>query len=280
MADQDQASFDKPKTGKKKKKKKPNFNKPFIVSGIFLGIVSGLPFVNLLNLVLFAWVWVAGFMAAKMLAKEFPYMQPAHGAVVGIFTAGIGALIAGILNVAYSVTLYKVAPETWAYWWPPGQLYMFGKEVLHFDIYGLFLKPYPDYIADCIYLDMASKVAPKGLAAKIVVHFLATEVAFCIFGAAAGAIGGVLFGKPAPKKDPYKGRKKSPGDRPKISVAPKPAAPPVAYAKPVLDDLPKAKVVAPERPESATPAKPPVDSPSEPPAGGDDAPPVSPSGPE
>ena len=135
-----------------KKKKKPNFNKPWKRAAILLGILSGLPFVNLMNLVIFFWAWVAGFLAAKGLSKEFPRMQTSHAAVAGLFTGAIGAIIGCILIAGTSVGGYylledKTAKEgdrhnIWGtYLYPPGQIYLWNDEV-----HDIIFRPYPEEI--------------------------------------------------------------------------------------------------------------------------------------
>jgi hypothetical protein len=243
----------------KQKKKKPNFNRPFIIAGIFLGIVSGIAYINILNLLLFAWAWVAGILAAKLLSKEFPRMGAAQGAVVGVFAGAIGSLIAGILITLTSVGGYYAlggelpeklpveTAETWGYLYPPGQL--------DDDTWNFVSRLYPEIIKHRLYLDMHEKFVRKNLVVSIVVHFVTLEVAFCIFAGIGGFIGGVLFGRPLSKKEEMEARRRAleakRGSRPKTGGTgiPKVKVKP-AYAKPVFDEPP---------PKAEPPPQPPPD---------------------
>lgn len=77
-----------------KKKKKPNFSKPFIISGILLGVFAGAPVLNLGNYIFGLWGWIFGLLAAWYLSKEYKYFLVAHGGMVGFFTGLIGSVIA------------------------------------------------------------------------------------------------------------------------------------------------------------------------------------------
>ena len=235
--------------------KKPNFNKPFIICGILLGLASGLPFINLLNLVLFAWAWIFGLISAKMLSKEYPYMQPMHGAVVGVFTGAIGALIGGILITTWSVGGYFLfggmlpgePPDTWRLLYPPGQLYGLGINIGDDNLLNWLFLPYPVKIADRFYIDFTNENVRNGLGITIFVHFLIMEVSHWLFAGVAGYIGGVLWSKPLPKKKEQPKRKAmATGDQAVATATVVPKAKPVMYAKPVFEpgeEVPKAKVV-------------------------------------
>ena len=82
-----------------KKKKKPNFSKPFIISGILLGVFAGAPFLNLGNYLFGLWGWVFGLLAAWFLSKEYKYFQIAHGGMAGFFTGLIGSGIAMSIDI-------------------------------------------------------------------------------------------------------------------------------------------------------------------------------------
>jgi uncharacterized membrane protein YeaQ/YmgE (transglycosylase-associated protein family) len=233
--------------------KKPNFNKPFIVCGILLGLASGLPFVNLLNLLLFAWAWIFGFLAARMLSKEYPYMQPMHGAVVGVFTGAIGALIGSILISAWSVGGYFLfdgilpgePPEQWRYLYPPGQVYCLGIEFGGDNLLNWLFKPYPAKIADRIYIDLTAENVRDGIGLTIFLNFLIMEVSHWLFAGVGGFIGGVLWSKPLPIKKEQPRRKTAGAGGLDGAVGAAPKAKPVVYARPVLEDggVPKAKVL-------------------------------------
>ncbi len=101
MAENDEAKQvpDQEQAEPKKKKKKPNFSKPFIISGILLGVFAGAPFLNLGNYVFGLWGWVFGLLAAWFLSKEYKYFLVAHGGMVGFFTGLIGSGIAMVIDI-------------------------------------------------------------------------------------------------------------------------------------------------------------------------------------
>jgi hypothetical protein len=94
---QEQPEADTPE--EKKKRKKPNFSKPFIISGILLGVFAGAPFLNLGNYVFGMWGWIFGLLGAWFLSKEYKYFLPAHGGMVGFFTGLIGSGIAMAVDI-------------------------------------------------------------------------------------------------------------------------------------------------------------------------------------
>lgn len=209
-------------------KKKPDFNGPFLKAGLFLGIVGGLPFVNLLNMLFFLWALIAGIIAAKLLSKQFKYMQPVHGAVAGVFTGGLGAVISSVMCGGFAFGVYHLAgPEVWAYVYPPGILPDF--------VHNMLLSLYPFDVADRLFIDMTEEAVKSDILITMVINLLTLEVGYWIMGGVGGFIGGVLYGTPPPKKTYQRppSRKKATSQKPAPSPAPGPRKVKAVYAKPV-----------------------------------------------
>jgi hypothetical protein len=205
----------------KRKRKKPNFNKPFLVAGIALGIVSGLPFLNFANMILFAWAWIAGILAAKIFSGIYPKIKLQHGAIVGAIAGILGAVIATPLSAGSSWAISK-----WAFKnanaheimrnvnmpWKSGNqqqanllndvlLRWFPRPHHAFAIMSWNKVDYAGYYVDkkgTRLSDPESTGVPVRISAgtavvRIVLHFLFLEVGFFIFGTVGGIIGASIY---------------------------------------------------------------------------------------
>ena len=74
---------------------------PAIWGGLFIGVLSALPFVNLPNYCCCClWVLVGGALAAYLRQQNTPYqIDAAEGAIVGLMAGAIGGVIYSILSI-------------------------------------------------------------------------------------------------------------------------------------------------------------------------------------
>jgi hypothetical protein len=72
---------------------------PALLSGLFIGIVSALPFVNFLNCCC-GWVIVGGALAAYLMQQNHPEpIAAGDGALVGLMAGVVGGIVGGLLSI-------------------------------------------------------------------------------------------------------------------------------------------------------------------------------------
>jgi hypothetical protein len=73
---------------------------PVLLGGLFIGVLSGLPIVSIVNCCCCGWVIIGGALAAKLSQQERRPLTPGRGALIG-FLAGIaGAIVWLIITLA------------------------------------------------------------------------------------------------------------------------------------------------------------------------------------
>ncbi len=77
---------------------------PALWGGLFMGVLSALPFVNLGNCLCCMWVIAGGVVAAYLLQKASPLaITVGDGAFVGLLAGLIGAVIGGVLGAIFNL---------------------------------------------------------------------------------------------------------------------------------------------------------------------------------
>ena len=80
--------------------------KPALIGGVFLGILSVIPFVNTLNICCCLWAILGGMLATYLYVKSSPTpVSAGEGAVLGVLAGAIGAVISVILGVPISYAM-------------------------------------------------------------------------------------------------------------------------------------------------------------------------------
>jgi len=70
-----------------------------LVGGLFIGIVSSLPIVNLLNICCCLWVVMGGGLTTYLLQSDRPVaVESADAAMTGLLAGVVGALVSGVLS--------------------------------------------------------------------------------------------------------------------------------------------------------------------------------------
>lgn len=79
---------------------------PALFGGLFIGVLSALPFVSNLNACCCLWVIAGGVLATYLLQERTPTPVAAgDGALTGLFAGVVGAAVAGVLNIAFSIMM-------------------------------------------------------------------------------------------------------------------------------------------------------------------------------
>lgn len=160
--------------------------KPALISGVIFGIISLIPFVNLLNCCC-GWLMICGLVAVKMYSSNNPNaIKSSDGAVVGAMSGAIAAIIIQMVNLIFSVINYRgVSSEEL-------------KEIFRREI-----EKQPT--ADPKVVEMVMQWADLIIGNLIVFVFLFALIGIVImtvFGGLGGLIGASLFGKKTPPSTP------------------------------------------------------------------------------
>jgi hypothetical protein len=79
---------------------------PALYAGIAIGILSGLPVVNLGNCICCLWVVGGGALAVYLMQQEHPYpVTAADGALVGLMAGAIGGIIAAVVAIPMAMMM-------------------------------------------------------------------------------------------------------------------------------------------------------------------------------
>ncbi len=77
--------------------------KPAIIGGVALGVLSAIPFVNIVNACCCAWVLMGGALAAYLYIKDSPNpVTMGEGAMLGAMSGVIGTVISWIIGIPLS----------------------------------------------------------------------------------------------------------------------------------------------------------------------------------
>ncbi len=80
--------------------------KPALIGGVVLGILSVIPFVNIVNLCCCLWAILGGALASYMYIQSSPTpARPGDGAVVGLLAGVVGALIFIVIGIPISLVM-------------------------------------------------------------------------------------------------------------------------------------------------------------------------------
>lgn len=74
--------------------------KPAVIGGIFIGVLSVIPFVNWANICCCLWAILGGLLASYLFVKGSPVAaSPGDGAIVGGIAGVVGALISLVIGI-------------------------------------------------------------------------------------------------------------------------------------------------------------------------------------
>jgi len=82
---------------------------PALYGGVFIGVLSALPLVNLGNCVCCLWVVAGGALALYLMQQNHPYpVTAADGALVGLLAGVIGGVLGALLSIPIQMALGPV----------------------------------------------------------------------------------------------------------------------------------------------------------------------------
>ena len=80
--------------------------KPALIGGVFIGVLSVIPFVSAANLCCCLWAILGGLLATYLYVKNSPTPASAgDGAVLGVIAGAIGAVISFIIGVPLAIAM-------------------------------------------------------------------------------------------------------------------------------------------------------------------------------
>lgn len=78
--------------------------KPAAIGGIFIGVLSVIPFVNWANACCCLWAILGGLLASYVYVKGSPVAaSPGDGAIVGVLAGLVGAIISIVIGIPVSI---------------------------------------------------------------------------------------------------------------------------------------------------------------------------------
>ena len=80
--------------------------KPALIGGVFIGVLSVIPFVSAVNLCCCLWAILGGMLATYLYVKNSPAPAGAgDGAVLGVIAGAVGAVISLILGIPIALAM-------------------------------------------------------------------------------------------------------------------------------------------------------------------------------
>jgi hypothetical protein len=150
---------------------------PAFFGGLFIGVLSALPFVNMANCCCCLWAISGGVLATYLRQQNSRYQVPAaEGALVGLMAGAIGGVIYVVLSLALMPILGPMQQQMF-------EGIMRGQEDLPPEFREMFE-------------NMGSMTAMVG-----VMHVF-TAIIYTVFGLLGGLLGVALFKKDAPPPPP------------------------------------------------------------------------------
>lgn len=82
---------------------------PAVLGGLFIGVLSALPIINMGNICCCMWVIGGGVLAAYLMQQSYPYaISVADGAFVGLLAGIIGGILMVVLSVPIDMMMAPV----------------------------------------------------------------------------------------------------------------------------------------------------------------------------
>ena len=80
--------------------------KPALIGGVFIGVLSVIPFVSAANLCCCLWAILGGMLATYLYVKNSPSPAgPGDGAILGVIAGALGAVISVVLGVPIALAM-------------------------------------------------------------------------------------------------------------------------------------------------------------------------------
>ncbi|MGE5813287.1 MAG: hypothetical protein ACM36C_02265 [Acidobacteriota bacterium] len=159
----------------------PSKVQPAVLGGVFMGVLSALPFVSYANACCCLWIVVGGVLAAWLLQQNSPYaITTSDGAVVGLLSGVFGALI-GVVITALMAPFQRQL-----------DLYMFSRITQA-------MGDVPPFVEQVI---EQRRSMPAVTVLSVIASLIFSLIINPIFAMLGGLLGAVLFKKGAPPPAP------------------------------------------------------------------------------
>jgi hypothetical protein len=151
---------------------------PALLGGVFIGVMSALPFINLGNCCCCLWVLGGGALAVYLRQQNTPYALPAsEGALLGLIAGFVGGIIGAVLSIPINMLMGPMQAE-WI---------------------GRMMEANQDMPAEV--RDMLNRMA-AGTTAFAMAAAVMNVVVYSVFGLLGGLLGVAIFKKNAPPQPP------------------------------------------------------------------------------
>jgi hypothetical protein len=158
----------------------PERLQPALWGGLFIGVLSALPFINLGNCCCCLWVIAGGVLATYLRQQNTPFQVPAsEGALLGLMAGAIGGIIGALLAIPIEMVMGPLQRE----------------------LIERVISSNPDVPAE--FRDVMDNAAAGG--ALRAISAIITVVVSSVFGLLGGLLGVALFKKSAPPPPPPPG---------------------------------------------------------------------------
>jgi hypothetical protein len=150
---------------------KPEVIKPALIGGVLIGILSGLPVIQLGNCFCCLWVILGAILASYLLARESKItLRAGDGAIVGMFSGIIGAIISSMINLPF--------------------------RAINQQFVARIMEKLPEYGGEFPQdMDLWLKKSTEFSLPMFMFGLVVSVIIYAIFGALGGVIGISLFGK-------------------------------------------------------------------------------------
>lgn len=153
---------------------------PALLGGVFIGVLSALPFISAANCCCCLWVVAGGVLTVYLRQQNTPMaIQPSEGALMGLIAGAIGGVIAGILGYAVAMMMGPWQNE-------------FMRRILEAN------QDTPPEVREM----MERMMSGGAMGAVAIMGMLMNVVIYSVFGLLGGLLGTAIFKKNAPPAPP------------------------------------------------------------------------------
>jgi len=147
------------------------YGKPALIGGAAMGVLSGIPFVNMGNCICCLYVWAGSVLAAYLLFKEDTAGTLGDGALVGLFSGIWGAVANLVISLPFTLLMRGRFDPT--EFMPPEQLESIPPQLL----------------------EMITGGSAEFVLAAVAISFVVNLALFALIGTLGGLIGAAIFRK-------------------------------------------------------------------------------------
>ena len=153
---------------------------PALLGGVFIGVLSALPFISAANCCCCLWVIGGGVLAVYLRQQNsLVAIQPSEGALLGLMAGAIGGVIAAVLGFAFAAVIGPWQNE-------------FFRRIMEAN------QDTPPELREA----MERMMAGGALGAMALAGMVFNVVIYSVFGLLGGLLGTVIFKKNAPPPPP------------------------------------------------------------------------------